>query len=61
MREGWLGAATEVPSEGEIARLYEETLGASREAAHPLEAYEEQIKEWLRAKSTASRSSISFC
>ena len=41
MREGWLGAACEVPSEGEVARLYEQTLGAGRQAAHPLEAYDE--------------------
>jgi transposase len=49
-REGWLSAACAVPSEGEIARLYEQTLGASRQAAHPLETYDEQIQEWLRKK-----------
>ena len=49
-REGWLNLATELPSEGEIARLYEETLGASHEVPHPLELYEGQIKEWVELK-----------
>jgi len=49
-REEWLSLATELPSEGEIGRFYEETLGASREVPHPLELYEGQIKEWAKAK-----------
>lgn len=50
IREGWLGATCELPSEGEIARLYEQTLSAVHQAVHPLEAYDEQIQEWLRKK-----------
>jgi transposase len=48
--EGWLNPSSELPSEGRISQLYEQTLDASRESVHPLDAYEEQIQEWLRAK-----------
>jgi hypothetical protein len=46
-REGWLSPTTELPSEGEISLLYEET---GHDASHPLKPYEAQIKDWLRAK-----------
>jgi hypothetical protein len=39
-REGWLSLTYELPIEGEIARLYEETLSDSHCAPHPLEPYE---------------------
>jgi transposase len=49
-RQGWLSVTTELPSEGEIARLYEETLSDSHDTPHPLEPYEGQLKGWLQAK-----------
>jgi transposase len=49
-REGWLNRLSELPSEGEIGRRYEEALSGSREQPHLLQLHQEQIKEWLRAK-----------
>ena len=49
-RQGWLDADYELPSEGEVARLYEQTLSAGRQVEHPLQAYDEQIQEWLGSR-----------
>jgi transposase len=49
-REGWLRLTNELPGEEEIARTHKQTFIASHVVPHPLEPYEEQIKDWLQAK-----------
>lgn len=50
VREGWLDALKEIPSEGEIARLYEEATIGGHDEPHVLDAYHDQLKEWLESK-----------
>jgi hypothetical protein len=50
VREGWLDAFKEIPSEGEIARCYAETVVCTREEPHELDMYQDQLKEWIEAK-----------
>jgi transposase len=49
-RQDWLTTLKELPSEGEIGRLYQEVCTVSRQQPHPLELYEAQIKGWLESK-----------
>ena len=49
-QEGWMDLTSELPSEGEVLRRYQQTLMAGREQPHVLDSYETQIKEWLAAK-----------
>jgi len=48
-REGWLNPLEELPSEGQIGRRYQELALSTDQRAHPLQAVEEPIREWLEA------------
>jgi transposase len=47
-REGWLRGERQLPSEGEIRRLYEEVRQITRISTHPLDLYKQQVGEWLK-------------
>jgi hypothetical protein len=46
-REGWMESGKELPSEGELKRLYEQARQIIRISTHPLDLYKERVSEWL--------------
>jgi hypothetical protein len=46
---GWI-CFKELPSEGEIARLYGEVTIGGQAQPHVLDAHQDQLKEWVEAK-----------
>jgi hypothetical protein len=50
LREGWLDLHTQLPSEGEVARLYGEAAADGQGQAHELDHYEGLIRGWVEAK-----------
>jgi hypothetical protein len=50
VQAGWLDVLKELPSEGEIARMYGEATIGGQDQPHVLDVYESQLKEWVEAK-----------
>jgi hypothetical protein len=48
VQERWLDPDRELPSEGQLKRLYEEARQISQDNSHPLDAYQERVKGWLK-------------
>ena len=47
LRERWLDTDRDLPSEGQLKRLYEGARRITEQTAHPLDAYQDRVKDWL--------------